>query len=70
MSMVRSGGEIYARGVRNGLRGLVRGPQFRAAPPVIKRRVGSPATDRDARRRDMRTFGGDIGRRERVVLIK
>jgi hypothetical protein len=37
---------------------------------VIKRQVGSPATDRDARRRDTRTFGGDIERRERIVLTK
>jgi hypothetical protein len=68
--VVRKSGEMYASGVRSGLRGLLSGPRYRAAPPVIKRQVGSPATDRDARRRDTRTFGGDVERRERIVLTK
>lgn len=69
MGVIRNSGVMYVRGVRSGLRGLVRGPQYRAAPPVIKRRVGSPATDRDARRRDMRAFGGDVDRREREIAL-
>lgn len=69
MDVVRHG-RRYARGVRSGLRDVVVGPRYRAAPPVVRRKVGSPATDRDARRRDVDRFGGDVERREPVALSK
>jgi hypothetical protein len=69
MSVVRSG-KRHARGVHRGLRDVLAGPRDNAAPPVIRRKAGSPATDRDARRRDVARFGGDVERREPVALSK
>lgn len=57
----------FVEGSRAGLRSIV---LVRAdpAPPILRRPVGSSATDRVARHRDMERFGADVRRRKRDVL--
>jgi hypothetical protein len=56
--------QAFARGFRDGLRSIVTG---RCEMPhrVPRREVGSPATDRVARFRDMEMFGADVRRGQR-----
>lgn len=51
----------FARGFRDGVRGIVLG-QPHAPRPRVRRTVGSLATDRAARHRDMERFGDDVRR--------
>jgi hypothetical protein len=49
----------FARGFRAGVRGIVLGCP-KAPRPRVRRTVGSLATDRVARHRDMERFGNDV----------
>ncbi len=57
----------FCRGFHSGLRGVVLG---RCEPPrpFLRRQIGSPATDRMARHRDMKAFREDVERRQRDVV--
>jgi hypothetical protein len=59
--------QAFARGFRDGLRSIVTG---RCEMPhrVPRREVGSPATDRIARHRDMEAFRADVQQRKRDVI--
>jgi hypothetical protein len=59
--------QAFTRGFRDGLRSIVTG---RCEMPhrVPRRTVGSPATDRVARHRDMEAFGADVQRGKRDVI--
>lgn len=56
-----------ARGFRAGIRGIVLGHPP-APRPRVRRTVGSLATDRVARYRDMEEFGNDVRRGQLDVL--
>lgn len=57
----------FARGFRDGIRSIVLGHP--AAPHArVRRTVGSLATDRVARHRDMERFGDDVRRGQRDVI--
>jgi hypothetical protein len=60
----------YARGFRDGLRGILAIGRYDAAPPGIRMTVGSPATDRLARYRDMEAFKADVDRGRRDVVYE
>jgi len=57
----------FARGFRDGVRGIVLGHP-RAPLPRVRRTVGSLATDRAARHRDLEQFGNDVRRGQRDVV--
>jgi hypothetical protein len=59
--------QAFARGFRDGLRSIVTG-RCELPHRVVRREVGSPATDRIARHLDMETFGADIRRGQRDVI--
>jgi hypothetical protein len=59
--------QAFARGFRDGLRSIVTG-RCEVPHRILRRQVGSPATDRLARHRDMDTFGADVCRGKRDVI--
>lgn len=59
--------QAFAQGFRDGLRSIVTG-RCEVPHRVVRREVGSLATDRAARYRDMKTFGADVHRGERDVI--
>jgi hypothetical protein len=58
----------FGQGFRDGLRSVLAVGRYRAAPPVIRRSMGSPAADRLARYRDMDAFNADVNRGRQVVV--
>lgn len=58
----------FARGVRYGLQGILAIGRYDAAPPMVRRQVGSLATDRLARYRDMEAFAADVARGSQNLL--
>lgn len=64
---VLSTDRAFVEGFRAGLRSIVL-LRPEAAPPVLRRTVGSFATDRMARHGDMERFGIDVRRRQQDVL--
>jgi len=56
--------QAFARGFRDGLRSIVTG-RCEIPHRVLRREVGSLATDRVARHRDMEMFGADVQRGNR-----
>jgi hypothetical protein len=57
----------FARGFRDGLRSIITGHPH-APRPRVRRTVGSLATDRVARYRDMERFGDDVRRGQPNVV--
>jgi len=57
----------FARGFRDGLRSIVTG-RCELPHRVVRREVGSPATDRIARYRDMEAFRADVHRGQRHAI--
>ena len=59
--------QAFRQGFRDGLRSIVTG-RCEVPHRVIRREVGSPATDRVARYRDMEAFAADVRRGQRDVI--
>lgn len=60
--------QAYRLGFRDGLRGAVSVGRYDPSPAIIRKRVGSLATDSIARSRDVETVRGDVRQAERVAL--
>lgn len=67
MRMSTSQSRAEALGVRSGLRSLLTVGRADQAPVIIRRHVGSPATDRDVRVEDMRAFRHDVPNADELV---
>lgn len=57
----------FAHGFHTGLRDIVLG-HCDPPRPRLRRQVGSPATDRLARHRDMKAFRADVQRTQQEVV--
>jgi hypothetical protein len=60
--------DAFRRGFRDGVRSVVVGGRVEAPYVIVRRVMGSAASDRTARHRDMEVFGADVRRRRRDVV--
>lgn len=62
MSFARTPKDAQAAGFRDGLREVLSFGRYDAAPPVVRKGLGSIATDRRERHGDMGKFRGDVAK--------
>ncbi len=64
--MSACGGSAFARGFRDGLRGVLAVGRHRPYRPYVRRRVGSPATDARLRAMDAQRVAADMRQHQPV----
>lgn len=64
----RNARNALASGFRDGVFDVLKGGKYSAAPPMIRKGIGSMDTDRRARNRDMGRFRSDVEKHRSAIV--